>query len=51
MIYSKEVENMCIVAKGPNHGPAPLPEEPIAEYTDEFIHSPIFSELIIFIYV
>ena len=27
MIYSKEVENMCIVAKGPNHGPAPLPEE------------------------
>ena len=27
MIYSKEVENMCTVAKGPNHGPAPLPEE------------------------
>ena len=27
MIYSKEVENMCIVAKGPNHGPAPIPEE------------------------
>ena len=22
MIYSKEVENMCTVAKGPNHGPA-----------------------------
>ena len=27
MIYSKEVENMCTVAKGPNHGPSPLPEE------------------------
>jgi NifU-like protein involved in Fe-S cluster formation len=27
MIYSKEVENMCTVAKGPNHGPAPIPEE------------------------
>ena len=27
MIYSKEVENMCVVAKGPNHGPAPIPEE------------------------
>ena len=25
--YSKEVENMCVVAKGPNHGPAPIPEE------------------------
>ena len=25
MIYSKEVENMCVVAKGPNHGPAPIP--------------------------
>ena len=23
MIYSKEVENMCTVAKGPKHGPAP----------------------------
>jgi NifU-like protein involved in Fe-S cluster formation len=27
MIYSHEVENMCIVAKGPHNGPAPIPEE------------------------
>ena len=27
MIYSTEVKNMCVVAKGPNHGPAPIPEE------------------------
>ncbi len=27
MNYSPEVENMCIVKKGPNHGPAPIPEE------------------------
>ena len=27
MMYSKEVEGMCIVAKGVNHGPAPIPEE------------------------
>ena len=27
MIYTKEVNDMCIVAKGPNHGPAPIPEE------------------------
>ena len=27
MIYSSEVENMCVVAKGANHGPAPIPEE------------------------
>ena len=27
MIYSTEVQNMCCVAKGPNHGPAPIPEE------------------------
>jgi NifU-like protein involved in Fe-S cluster formation len=25
--FSHEVENMCSVAKGPNHGPAPIPEE------------------------
>ena len=25
--YSQEVENMCVVAKGPKHGPAPIPEE------------------------
>lgn len=27
MNYSHEVEKMCIVKKGPNHGPAPIPEE------------------------
>jgi len=27
MIYSHEVKNMCTVAKGANHGPAPIPEE------------------------
>lgn len=27
MIYSHEVQHMCVVAKGPNHGPAPIPEE------------------------
>ena len=27
MIYSKEVEEMCKVAKGANHGCAPIPEE------------------------
>ena len=27
MIYSKELENMCRVAKGVDHGPAPIPEE------------------------
>ncbi len=27
MIYSAEVQHMCCVAKGPNHGPAPIPEE------------------------
>ena len=27
MIYTKEVENMCKVAKGVDHGPAPIPEE------------------------
>ncbi|MBR2384023.1 MAG: hypothetical protein IKA99_00265 [Clostridia bacterium] len=27
MQYSHEVENMICVAKGPNHGPAPIPEE------------------------
>ena len=25
--YSHEVENMCTVAKGPHHGPSPIPEE------------------------
>ncbi|HAP44797.1 MAG: hypothetical protein A2087_03260 [Spirochaetes bacterium GWD1_61_31] len=27
MIYSHEVEHMCVLAKGANHGPAPIPEE------------------------
>ncbi|MGL4993985.1 MAG: iron-sulfur cluster assembly scaffold protein [Bacteroidales bacterium] len=27
MNYSHEVEQMCIVKKGPNHGPAPIPQE------------------------
>ena len=27
MIYSHEVEMMCPVAQGANHGPAPIPEE------------------------
>lgn len=25
--YSNEVERMCVVTKGPHHGPAPIPEE------------------------
>ena len=27
MQYSTEVKEMCCVAKGPHHGPAPIPEE------------------------
>ena len=27
MNCSKDVERMCTVTKGPNHGPAPIPEE------------------------
>ena len=27
MIYSHEVQHMCSVARGANHGPAPIPEE------------------------
>ncbi len=27
MIYSHEVEQMCTVAQGVNHGGAPIPEE------------------------
>ncbi len=27
MNYSHEVERMCPITKGPNHGPAPIPEE------------------------
>ena len=27
MIYTKEIEKMCVVNKGADHGPAPIPEE------------------------
>lgn len=27
MIYSHEVQQQCVVKRGPNHGPAPIPEE------------------------
>ena len=27
MMYSREVEEMCVIAKGTNHGSAPIPEE------------------------
>ena len=27
MIYSHEVEHMCVVAKGANHASAPIPQE------------------------
>lgn len=27
MIYTKEIENMCLVHKGAYHGPAPIPQE------------------------
>ncbi|PRR83414.1 iron-sulfur cluster assembly scaffold protein [Clostridium vincentii] len=27
MMYSREIEEMCVVAQGANHGPAPIPEE------------------------
>ena len=27
MIYTTEITNMCKINKGPNHGPAPIPEE------------------------
>ena len=27
MNYTHEVDKMCVVAKGPHHGPAPIPEE------------------------
>ena len=27
MIYSREVEQMCSIAKGPNHGSSPIPQE------------------------
>ncbi len=27
MVFSHELENMCRIAKGPKHGPAPIPQE------------------------
>ncbi|HAT4259865.1 TPA: hypothetical protein I9079_000217 [Clostridium perfringens] len=27
MMYSSEVQEMCVITKGPNHGPAPIPVE------------------------
>jgi len=27
MEYSHEVQEMCCVAQGPNHGPSPIPQE------------------------
>ena len=35
MNYSHEVEAMCTVKKGPNHGPAPIPEEGKWVYSKE----------------
>ena len=29
MMYSAEVKEMCTLAKGPNHGSAPIPQEGI----------------------
>ncbi len=37
MMYSKEVEEMCVLAKGPNHGPAPIPEEGKWYFIDIFL--------------
>ena len=37
MIYSHEVEMMCPVAQGANHGPAPIPEE--AKWVAGVLHS------------
>ena len=35
MIYTKEVEEMCTVARGGNHGCAPIPEEGKWVYSKE----------------
>ena len=40
MVYSHEVEHMCVVKKGPNHGPAPIPEEgKWVQSKDVFVHN------------
>ena len=41
MIYTKEVENMCPVAQGVNHGAAPIPEE--AKWVRSFGHIRTYS--------
>ena len=43
MIYSKEVEMMCPVAKGAKHEPAPIPEEGKMGFTQK--KSKIFQVL------
>jgi NifU-like protein involved in Fe-S cluster formation len=39
-MHTHEIEQMCVVAKGPNHGPAPIPQEgrwtKVKEVTDVF---------------
>ena len=39
MIYSQEVTEMCCVKKGPNHGPAPIPQEGLWTQSREIIHA------------
>ena len=41
MQYSQEVENMCPVAKGAYHGPAPIPEEASGSRLRRFPTSPV----------
>ena len=36
MNYSKELEDMCVVKKGVNHGPAPIPEVPNGKYYEKY---------------
>ena len=42
MIYSHEVQTMCPVAQGVNHGPAPIPEE--AKWVSYITFAPGFSD-------
>ena len=32
-MMSQEVQNMCTVAQGPNHGPAPLPHSGLVRFS------------------
>ena len=45
MIYSHEVQHMCVVKKGPNHGPAPIPEEGkwVRSKEDVYKRQPVYS--------